>query len=301
MEKEDNPHSEKRPGSEPPSLASSQSGAPSGDLAADPALLRRTRRCLFWAMFVVFGGAMIAAVPLGRALLWHWESNPVLRGRLLAREQGCFNCHLPDGGKEIPNPGSRWGSVPKFQAGNWRMYAEDCREVREFIRYGAPRAWLDDPKVRDRLKKQRLRMPAYGKTLSDEEIEDLTAFACAKEGVFDGLEGLAAQGLQIARKQGCTSCHGLAGAGGRPNPDSIAGFIPGFAGKNFQDLVTSRAEFEEWVRTGSLKRLESNPVAAFFWERQRLSMPAYGPAVLTPEDLDKLWAWITWMRQDKKR
>jgi mono/diheme cytochrome c family protein len=55
------------------------------------------------------------------------------------------------------------------------MYAADRAEIEQFIRFGAPRGWLDDPAVTARLDAQLLRMPAYGEKLSDAEIADLVA------------------------------------------------------------------------------------------------------------------------------
>ncbi len=235
-----------------------------------------------------------------RALLWHWELNPVLRGERLAAGQGCFHCHRPDGGREIPNPKSRWGSAPRFRAGNAMMYASTRQEVEEFIRFGAPRSWLDDPAAQDRLNNQLLRMPAYDGRLRDGAIADLVAFASAAEAVDLPTGDDVLAGRALARKHGCTSCHGIEGAGGRANPGSLGGFIPGFAGRNFNDLVRDRAEFDEWVRTGTSSRLERNPVVRFFWRRQTLVMPAY-QELLDDAEIDQLWAWIEAIRLPPNR
>lgn len=231
------------------------------------------------------------AVPLAlRLLLWQWEQNPLLRGRELAREAGCLNCHFPYRGQEIPNPGSRWSVVPRFEAGNAMMYVKSKLEIEEFIRFGALKAWLEDPQSSARLADQRVRMPAYGDQLSDAQIEMLTLWASVVEGVQIVGDESSTRGRQLAREHGCISCHGLEGAGGLPNPRSLGGFIPGFLGDNFPDLVESRAEFDEWVKTGRLERLERNPLVRRAWRRQALSMPAYDD--FSDDDLDALWAWI---------
>lgn len=253
------------------------------------------RRLLIAGLLSVIFCAVLAPFAL-RRLLWAREDNRLLRGRTLAREMGCDQCHRPYRGEEIPNPGSRWGSVPRFEAGNWTMYGESIRELEEFIRFGAPRSWLEDPDVMARLESQRIRMPAYGDRLGDEEIADLTVWASAVEGVDrPGGESIEA-GRALARREGCLSCHGLEGAGGLPNPGSIGGFVPGFVGRNFEDLVEGREEFEEWIRTGTLARLEANPVITWFWRRQALSMPAYGDS-LSDEEIDRLWAWVRAVRR----
>jgi len=256
---------------------------------------RRWKAGIGWIL--VSGVALGFLLPLGgRALLFTWEDNPLLRGRNLAQENGCLSCHLPYGEDEIPNPGSRWGTVPRFRGGNAMMYTENRQEIEEFIRHGAPLAWLEDPAVSRRLKSQAVRMPAYGDRLDDRQISDLTAYVCAQEGI-DLPGGSAVEaGRSLARRHGCLSCHGGEGAGGLPNPGSLAGFIPGFRGKNFRDLVRDETEFTEWVRTGTVQRLADHPVASFFWRRQKISMPAYADT-LGEEDIAHLWAWVSALQE----
>lgn len=259
-----------------------------------------SRRRRFLALLAAFL-ALAAALPFAaKTLLWRWESNPVLRGRLLAERQGCDSCHRPFGAQEIENPGSRWGTVPAFQSGNSMMYVRDQAEVEEMIRLGAPGSWLEAPEARRRLESQRLRMPAYGGRLSEHQIGDLVALVRAEEPFGLAEDPQASQGRALARRLGCPSCHGPEGAGGRPNPGSLGGFIPGFLGKNFDHLVTGRKEYFEWVRTGTSKRLQANPLVRFFWRRQAISMPAYGDA-LSDEELESLWAWTRCARRTFSR
>lgn len=233
----------------------------------------------------------VLALPATRWLLWRWESNPVLRGRLVAEDSGCFNCHLGVSRTEIPNPGSRWGSVPRFGAGNAMMYVESRAEIEEFIRFGATRAWLDNPTAAERLAGQHLRMPAYDDRLSDREIADLVSFVAAVERL-PRPDRSSDDGSALARTHGCLACHGVDGSGGLPNPGSLGGFIPGFRGRNFQDMVRDRDEFREWVLDGTSSRLESNPVIRYFWKRQTIAMPAYRDQ-LDAEEIDLLWQWAS--------
>ncbi len=239
----------------------------------------------------------VAALPGLRHLLWRWEQNPVLRGRLLASSEGCVGCHGPATAGEIPNPGSRWGSVPRFGGGNAFMYVHGPEEIAEFIRLGATESWLEKDAVRERLETQRLRMPAFDH-LADGEVADLVAYVQAAEDFELPGDEQVAQGRELSREHGCVSCHGVEGSGGLPNPGSLGGFIPGFAGDNFPDLVTDEAEFREWVRTGTSRRLEGNPVVRWFWNRQRISMPAYEEEHLSDEDLEALWAWVQVLRTE---
>ncbi len=257
--------------------------------------LERSRRV--WIFGIVLLAAAVAAAPwLLRSLLWHWELNPVLRGQILASELGCWACHRPHAGVEIPNPGSRWGTVPRFGAGNAFMYAPDRESIAEFIRYGAPREWLDDDEIRARLEQQHLRMPAYGH-LGDDEVADLVAYVSAVEGVDRAGGDEAKAGRELARRHGCLSCHGLEGAGGAPNPGSLGGFIPGFLGRNFDDMVVDEEEFRQWVLDGTSSRLASNPLIRFFWDRQQIAMPAYR-GQLTDEEVGELWRWVTAVRAE---
>ena len=238
----------------------------------------------------------LAALPLTRWALDRRESNPILRGRRLAAAQGCVTCHRPWAERQIPNPGSRWGDVPHLARGYAAMYAADRGEIEEFIRYGAPRAWLDDPAVAERLAGQRIRMPAYEEALSDAQIADLVAFTGAVERLELPGGEVAARGREAAWKHGCLVCHGVEGSGGLANPGSLGGFVPGFLGGNFADMVRDEQEFREWIVEGGLDRYEGNPLIRHFLERQRVSMPAYGEEV-ADEAIDWMWTWIQEMRR----
>ncbi len=236
-----------------------------------------------------------AAPWLARRELWRRESNSILRGRLLAAEQGCVTCHWPWAQREIPNPGSRWGSAPLLAHGNARMYADDRAEIEEYIRFGAPRAWLDDPAAAARLDSQRLRMPAFQETLSNSEIGDLVAFTSAVERVEPAGGEAAVEGRELAWKHGCLVCHGVEGSGGLANPGSLGGFVPGFLGGNFADMVRDEEEFREWIVDGTSSRLEGNALLRWFIRRQRISMPAYGESV-GDDEIETMWQWVVAMR-----
>lgn len=253
----------------------------------------RSLRLALGALAVLLALALFGAHGV-RRLLWAWESNPLLRGRLLAAEVGCDACHRPFAGKEIPNPGSRWGSVPRFGAGNAFMYgAEDRAGIEQYIRHGRS---LD--RQGEELE-QRIVMPGYEDRLDDAQIADLVSFTARIEGIDQpgGVEGKDAAasdidaGRALARRHGCFSCHGVDGSGGLPNPGSLGGFIPGFLGRNFEHLVEDEAELREWVLDGSSSRLEANPLIRRVWQGQTLRMPAYRDQ-LDDADVAKIWAFI---------
>ena len=209
-----------------------------------------TRKKLVWIVGVLvllaaLGGVL--APRIVRSVLWSWEQNPILRGRILAEAQGCLDCHRPYANTEIPNPGSRWGTVPRFGAGNALMYVEGLEELEETIRYGAPLAWLADPEVAQRIASQPVRMPAYGDRLDDAQIADLVVWTALVEGVASPGGEVSTTGRAVARKHGCLACHGEEGSGGLPNPGSLGGFVPGFLGRNFVDLVAD--EMTEILRS----------------------------------------------------
>lgn len=241
--------------------------------------------------------ALLGALPsLVHGLLWRWEQNPVLRGQSLAQASGCLGCHDPVAGLEIPNPGSSWGAIPWFEPGGVMMTSGGRQEIEEFIRYGAPRAWLDDPAMTLDLEAQLIRMPAYEHLLGEREIDDLVAWSMAVEGIdLPRGDPAVAMGRRLARTHGCVSCHGIEGAGGVPNPGSLGGFVPGFRGNNFEDLVRDEAEFREWVLDGTSARLGGQAMVRFFWERQALQMPAYR-GHLEAEEVSHLWSWIQAIR-----
>ncbi len=251
---------------------------------------RRLVSILVVGVLVMFMMAGLGPL-LFRGLLARWEDNSILRGQELAAAEGCLGCHLPPSSAEIPNPRSRWGTVPRFRGGNALMYGSTRDEVEEIIRLGTQVKSEAGSSPEGR---QRVLMPAYGAHLGDDEMSDLLDYVTSEERVDlpGGEDAQAGRGL--ARKNGCTACHGIEGAGGVANPGSLGGFVPGFLGRNFLHLVHDQKEFGEWIRTGSLERLEANAVASYFWRNQRLAMPAYES--LDDHEIDQLWAWVQVMR-----
>ena len=103
----------------------------------------------------------------------------------------------------------------------------------------------------------------------------------------------AGRGYQTARTWGCFSCHGPGGSGGLPNPGSFTGFIPGWYGADFRDMVRGREEFTSWIRDGAIPRLTRNPLALYFMRRQRIRMPRYRS--LQSDAVQDLWSYVRWL------
>jgi len=247
------------------------------------------RRALFLVLAMLAAIAFFAAADSVRPRL-----TPPERGRRVAEANGCFSCHGPEGVKGVPNPGRADLTVPAFSSA-LMMYAKDAGEVREWIEDGSTEAKRASRTWRTEREKGALRMPAFEKRLTSREIDDLVTFVLASAGEPAPEDSLPAAGLERARDLGCFGCHGVGGRFARPNPGSFKGYVPPWDGSDFPELVTSRAEFDEWVESGVSKRFAANPAATFFLKRAMLHMPHYRKH-LQPGDPDALWAYVTWLR-----
>lgn len=262
----------------------------------------RKRTIVVAASFlVVMASGFVAWSLLPRApgIYWTWRSsNPVRRGIEKARVLGCFQCHGELGTSGLPDPGVTGAEVPPWTGGTWMMYVKDEQDIREFI--------LDGHLQRKKLQESdapaatAIRMPAYRRVVRSTDVDDLVAAYKVLAGmVRPPADSAAFKGQELARRWSCFSCHGPAGAGGYPNPASFTGFIPGWHGPDFEDLVRGRGEFDAWLKTGAIPRLTRHPIAPFFLKRQRIRMPAY--ANLTSEERDALWEYVQWLNSPSSR
>lgn len=238
--------------------------------------------------------------PHFRALVLQYQDEPAARGRILAGQLGCFNCHGPDGAGGVANPGSRWQTVPGFGEQTIMMYAESDAEVEQYILEGAPDSKRNDADYQEAMKAQALRMPAYRAFVSRGELADLVAYIRATSGMFTPPEGAVSRGAELAKANGCMFCHGEMGVGGRPNPGALKGYIPGFVGQDFADLVQNEEELLSWIRTGGIERLEQNSLARYFIDRQRVQMPAF-ETFLSAEEVGDVAAYVRWLSEEKWR
>lgn len=225
-----------------------------------------------------------AALPILRLVHRIREENPVVRGMRVAGRWGCGACHLPAGGSEIPNAGSRLGTVPAWGGGGLRKYAATAADAARIVREGSPaKASGLTPMIF---------MPAYGGHLPPRDVADVVAYVRALDGEDLPADPVARLGFEAASRHGCFHCHGPAGAGGVPNPGSLTGEIPGFLGPGYADLARSPEEFREWVRTGCAARVANNLLALRFLEAQRTSMPAFPREVLPDGELAAIRRYI---------
>ncbi len=257
-----------------------------------PRLRRALTRALV-ALALVETGWL--AYPAVRARLLALEETPARRGQRLAAELGCFSCHGPGGGGGTKNPGTEEGTVPAFTERTQMMYVKTTDDLREYVLDGAPRRKREDPDYRAAVEKAALRMPAYRRFVSAAQVEDLIAYLRAASGQVLPDEALAKRGGELAGELGCFACHGPLGAGGLGNPGSLKGYVPGYWGADFDDLVRSDDELRTWIAKGELERIDAHPIGGWFFRRQAIKMPAYGRFV-PDADVDALAAYVRWIR-----
>ena len=261
--------------------------------------VKRLRRFLAWmrtriwlAAFVISAGILV--YPAVRRLVLSVEVTPAERGYQVALRAGCFNCHGPEGGGGVKNPGSDDGEVPGFSSGTPMMWVKSEEEIRQYILDGAPARKLADPQYRAKMDAQLLAMPAYRGHMSTRAMADLMVYFRAVSGLVTPPDEVAAQGQDLAYRLGCFRCHGPMGAGSSENPGSFKGYIPGWWGNDFRDLVRSDDELRDWILDGEVARLRDNPIARYFISHQRVYMPAYRHFI-TDQQLHALMHYVRWV------
>ncbi len=248
-------------------------------------------------LFLLLGLVVLGVVGL---LVWSYLTRPVLtaeeKGRRLAEQTGCFGCHGPSGTGGVFNPGRADVMVPNWK-GDMMMFAKDTAEIRQWIADGATTAKSHSDSWREQRAKGALKMPAFGRRLSSDEINDLVAFVATVNVPSVPEDSLALSGYYRADSLACFGCHGSGGRYARPNPGSFKGYVASWETSDFADLVMNRQEFDEWVNDGISKRLDGNSVAKYFLRHAELKMPKFR-SHLQAGDLDAVWAYISWLRAD---
>jgi mono/diheme cytochrome c family protein len=239
--------------------------------------------------------AAVLLYPTVRGVVLDVEVTPAQRGLHVAERAGCFNCHGPNGVGGVRNPGSEDEEVPGFAGGTPMMWAKNERELREYILNGAPARKLADPQYKKKMEAQLLAMPAYRGHLSGREVDDLVAYIRAASGLVTSSDPVATQGQELAFRFGCFHCHGPMGAGsGSNNPGSLKGYIPGWWGKDFHNLVRNDDELRGWIMDGQVPRLRDNSIASYFIRSQRVYMPAYRDFI-NEQQLAALMSYVRWV------
>jgi len=252
----------------------------------------KTVKTFAWVL-IATGGVVASSVGAAIWLKRQPETTPAIRGQRIAQALGCFGCHGPEGLGGVADPTAPGGEVPDWSYATVKVFVTSEEDIREWILYGAPRsdsqrrAWDDHRTL--------VPMPAYEGDLTDSELDDLVAYFLAVSGWRPEIPDNAFEGRKIATRLGCFGCHGPSGMGGVNNPGSFKGHIPPWDGEEYEELVRDEQELREWILTGTIQRLDQNPAARFFLDRQRTPMPAYEDFI-SDDELNLLVEYIHWLR-----
>lgn len=231
-------------------------------------------------------GLFAAAACAGTAVFWWRSANigPVQRGADLALAEGCLGCH---GGP---------GESPLLPRAFADLDDAGRETLSEWILDGMPGRVRRDPELRKELESAAIRMPAWRGRLSDRQVDDLIAYLRASAAADLPEDPEARRGHAVAERLGCFRCHGPGGRGAARNPGSLKGYIPPWDGRDFAELVADEGELREWIVGGRPRRLQANPLARFFLDRQAIRMPSFHGHI-EEEELRALEAYIGWLRQ----
>lgn len=251
---------------------------------------------VFIAIFIVEHAAML--LPAAKSVAFPTYRDRAEEGRRVAARLGCFSCHGPEGTGGIPNPGSDDGVVPALAGGEIRFWASNEEQLKMWILDGMPASEPSDD-ARAKLTagqggKRAIVMPAFRDHLLPGELDALVAYVVSISALQTPKDAHVAKGLTRMKELGCFRCHGSMGIGGVSNPKSLKGYVPGFGGEDFPELVTSREELHEWIRDGVSTRFAANPLASAVLHRQALKMPAYG-RFLNEEEIGNVVAAVAWL------
>jgi len=235
--------------------------------------------------------------PTAKRLLFPPQTHAAEQGRRIADRLGCPACHGADGGGGFVILGGK-GDVPALSGGEMMMWAASEQELREWILLGHVRnADIGyEPTGYDagRGSGRAVVMPAFEDHLTSAELDLLVAWLKAISGLQFPQDPVVQRGLDLAHEVGCFDCHGPMGTGGVSNPSALKGYVPGFFGADYEELVTDEGELRQWIENGISDRFANNPIAARIIERQALKMPAYR-AHMSDEDIDSLVALVRWL------
>jgi mono/diheme cytochrome c family protein len=98
------------------------------------------------------------------------------KGSDKAIELGCFACHGPLGGGGIANPGSLKGYIPAFWGEDFAELVRSDEELRLWIAKGQVPRISEHPIGRFFFRRQVIKMPAYDRFVSAEDIDALAAY-----------------------------------------------------------------------------------------------------------------------------
>ncbi len=167
----------------------------------------------------------------------------------------------------------------------------------EEIRFGSYES--DDYRAAQKSVPRKIKMPAYNDLLSGSDLEALLVFLRVNQ-----LMNIpsTSEGQDLARRYGCFECHGPLGLGGIENPKSFKGYIPGWFGRDFDELTSDgdRELVAEWIADGTSsfvtgKSFGRGVVARHFGESQAIKMPEYDRRI-SAEESNLLVDYVLYLR-----
>jgi mono/diheme cytochrome c family protein len=250
-----------------------------------------------WARRLALLALVLSVVGIVGVRVWRAKDRgSVHRGWAVAESHGCFTCHGAGGHRGMTNPGYGLEDIPPWSGGLMTMYADNETEIREWIQDGVTKRVRADPEQMKLREGAAIKMPSFRQVLSEGELAAVVAYVKAVSDFETPQEAMAEAGRQVAIKYGCFNCHGPQGRGALDNPGSFKGYVPAWDGPDYAELVKSDDEARQWIQDGRARRLQENPLARFFLDRQKVPMPAYRKH-LAEADIDALLAYIRWLRQ----
>jgi mono/diheme cytochrome c family protein len=225
------------------------------------------------------------------------QTHPAVEGRKIADRLGCLACHGADANGGFRNPGAP-DDIPALAGGEMMMWAESEQELREWILDGhlasEERDYDRGGYTAGQNSERAIVMPAFESYLGPGELELLIEWLRTISGLQFPDDDVVARGMDLAHELGCFHCHGPMGTGGVNNPSSLKGYVPGFFGADYEELVADDAELREWIENGISDRFAKNPIARGIIARQAVKMPAYGDH-MSEEQIDSLVALVGWL------
>ncbi len=100
----------------------------------------------------------------------------VAAGRSAAVKLGCFGCHGPEGRGLTLDPGSFKGYVPTWDGPDYADLVQGEGELREWVRDGVSERLRRNPAARPFLAGEVIKMPAFGASVSDEDLAAIVAY-----------------------------------------------------------------------------------------------------------------------------
>jgi len=151
-------------------------------------------------------------------------ADAAVNGKRTAQQHGCFACHGLNGVDGISNPGSFKSYIPPWEGDDFNEMAKNDDEIKEWVRTGSLHRYDFNPIARYFLTHQKIKMPAYGTTLNEEEINNLVAYIHwlplrtkqNQNSIPAITEKNNTQGAMLFNQSGCPTCH---------RPTGMEGFV----------------------------------------------------------------------------